>query len=299
MDEKNQVPLWSVIAQHIAATTDRSFRAGAPCPVGGGCINTAYVLAGQGQRFFVKLNRAARIAMFEAEAAGLQELRAAGALRAPSPICWGVHTDWAYLVLEYLQMERNNPGSAERLGRGLALLHGTGQGEFGWRMNNTIGSTPQMNKPMGDWVEFFRRRRLLFQLELAARNGFARDLRAKGEFLADRLDAFFSGYRPRPSLLHGDLWSGNCAADENGDPVIFDPAVYYGDRETDLAMTELFGGFPARFYAAYREVWPLAEGYATRKTLYNLYHILNHLNLFGQGYLGQVRHMLDQLLGEI
>jgi fructosamine-3-kinase len=299
MDEERQVPLWSVIAQHIVESTGRSFRAAPPRPVGGGCINKAYVLAGQGQRFFVKLNRAAQMPMFEAEAAGLEELRGAAVLRVPGPICWGVHTDSAYLVLEYLQMDRDNPGSAERLGRGLALLHGIGQRDFGWRMNNTIGSTPQLNKPMGDWVEFFRRRRLLFQLELAARNDLPRDLQAKGERLADRLDAFFRGYRPRPSLLHGDLWSGNYAADEKGNPVVFDPAVYYGDREADLAMTELFGGFPARFYDAYREAWPLDEGYSTRKTLYNLYHILNHLNLFGKSYLGQVRRMLDQLLGEV
>ena len=298
MHGESQVPLWSAIAQHIVTATGRSFRAAPPRPLGGGCINKAFVLTGQGQRFFVKLNRAGQMPMFEAEAAGLEELRGAGALRVPGPICWGTHTDSAYLVLEYLQMGRDNPGSGERLGRGLALLHGIGQSEFGWRMDNTIGSTPQPNKPMGDWVEFFRRQRLLFQLELAARNGFARDLRAQGELLADRLDAFFSDYRPRPSLLHGDLWSGNWAADENGGPVIFDPAVYYGDRETDLAMTELFGGFPARFYAAYREAWPLDEGYSTRKTLYNLYHILNHLNLFGQGYLGQARRMLDRLLSE-
>jgi fructosamine-3-kinase len=113
------------------------------------------------------------------------------------------------------------------------------------------------------------------------------------------LDVFFSDHRPRPSLLHGDLWSGNAGVDRGGTPVIFDPAVYYGDRETDLAMTELFGGFPGQFYEAYVETWPLEPGYEVRKILYNLYHVLNHLNIFGSGYLHQARTMLNRLLGEI
>ena len=147
-------------------------------------------------------------------------------------------------------------------------------------------------------MRFLRERRLGFQLDLAAANGYRGRLQARGEQLLERLGQFFSHYRPKPSLLHGDLWGGNHAADAKNQPVIFDPAVYYGDRESDLAMTELFGGFSAEFHAAYRDAYPLDPGYAVRKTLYNLYHVLNHLNLFGAGYKSQAETMVDRLLSE-
>ncbi len=138
-----------------------------------------------------------------------------------------------------------------------------------------------------------------FQLDLAARNGYTRTIQRHGEKLRSRVAGLFTGYRPHPSLLHGDLWGGNIGCVAIGEPVIFDPAVYYGDREADLAMTELFGGFPAEFYAAYREAWPLDAGYPQRRILYNLYHVLNHLNLFGGGYLAQAERMMAQLVGEL
>ena len=138
--------------------------------------------------------------------------------------------------------------------------------------------------------------RLRPQLRRAAAHG--RELQKRGESLAEKLPAFFLDYRPQASLLHGDLWHGNAALCAEA-PAVFDPAVYHGDRECDLAMTELFGGFPEAFYAAYREAWPLNEGYETRKTLYNLYHVLNHLNLFGSGYLRQAERMIDRLLAEL
>ncbi|MDH5513031.1 MAG: fructosamine kinase family protein, partial [Gammaproteobacteria bacterium] len=186
--------------------------------------------------------------------------------------------------------------SLERLGRELAQMHRATQKQFGWRHDNTIGSTPQINTPASDWVGFWREHRLGFQLELAARNG--RNLMRRGERLLADLGNFFRTYHPEPSLLHGDLWGGNVGATE-GQPVIFDPAVYYGDREADLAMTELFGGFSARFYQAYQEAWPLDTGYKVRKTLYNLYHVLNHFNLFGGGYASQAERMMDALLGDL
>jgi fructosamine-3-kinase len=169
---------------------------------------------------------------------------------------------------------------------------------FGWRRDNTIGSTPQPNTPGNDWIAFWREQRLGFQLRLAERNGLSSALQAKGERLLERLEAFFRGYAPAPSLLHGDLWGGNHGYTVSGEPVVFDPAVYYGDREADLAMTELFGGFGAGFYAAYKEVWPLDSGYAVRKQLYNLYHVLNHANLFGGGYASQAEAMMERLLAE-
>jgi fructosamine-3-kinase len=172
------------------------------------------------------------------------------------------------------------------------------QPAFGWYRDNTIGSTPQSNAWQDDWVTFLRERRLGYQLELAAENGFRGRLQQRGEVLLDALGEFFTTYRPVPSLLHGDLWAGNRTADEHGRPVIFDPAVYYGDREADVAMTRLFGGFGAGFYRAYEANWALDDGAGARTDLYNLYHVLNHLNLFGEGYLARALAMLDRLLAQ-
>ena len=169
---------------------------------------------------------------------------------------------------------------------------------FGWPRDNTIGTTPQVNAWGDDWAEFFRDRRIAPQLALAARNGHGGALQRDGERLLAAIPALLAGHAPAPSLLHGDLWSGNAACLATGEPVIFDPAVYYGDREADLAMTELFGGFGADFYAAYRDAWPLPDGYERRRTLYNLYHVLNHLNLFGGGYGAQAETMIARLLAE-
>ena len=177
-------------------------------------------------------------------------------------------------------------------------MHRHTQDRFGWHRDNTIGSTPQPNEKNSDWVVFWQQQRLGFQLELAAQNGIADSLREQGQRLIEVLPSFFSNYRPAPSLLHGDLWSGNYAMDTAGHPVIYDPAVYYGDREADLAMTELFGSLPQQFYSAYEEAWPIDAGYSVRKTLYNLYHILNHFNLFGGGYSSQAGHMIKSLLSE-
>jgi fructosamine-3-kinase len=289
--------MWKTIAAQITATTGKPFTIETRHPIGGGCINDASLIEGNGQRYFVKLNRAAHEDMFAAEAAGLRALAVAQAVRVPMPVCCGSAGDDAWLVMEYLDL-RGGSGS-ERLGRELARMHRSTRAQFGWLRDNTIGSTPQINTPAADWISFWRDRRLGYQLELAARNGYHRGLAAPGERLMAALPAFFSGYSPAPSLLHGDLWSGNAGALADGTPVLFDPAVYYGDREADLAMTELFGGFGARFMAAYHEAWPIDPGYRVRKTLYNLYHILNHLNLFGGGYLSQAQGMMERLLGEM
>jgi fructosamine-3-kinase len=280
----------------ISQTTGKPFELADRRPAGGGCINQGFSLVGaDGRRFFVKRNEARHEDMFAAEAAGLSELQAAGVLRVPAPICHGLAGDRAFLVLEWLDLDGRGDGAA--LGRGLAALHRHTRPRFGWHRDNTIGSTPQPNAEDSDWPAFFGERRLAHQLALARRNGAGRDLVAAGENLAERLPAFFPGYIPPPSLLHGDLWGGNYGY-VDGAPALFDPAVYYGDREADLAMTELFGGFPGAFYAAYREAWPLDPGYGVRKTLYNLYHVLNHFNLFGGGYADQARDMIGRLLAQ-
>lgn len=290
-----QAVQWAAIAEHISRVTPTDFRVESSRSVAGGCINSAAVLRGAEAAYFVKLNTAGRQEMLEAEAEGLKALAAPGAIRVPAPICWGEHGGQSYLVMELLDL--GGRLDEAQAGRRLAELHRTTDPAFGWHRDNTIGSTPQSNVRSQDWVEFWRDERLGRQLALAARNGYGGRLQIAGERLMGRLDALI-GHRPAPSLLHGDLWGGNIGSLPDGAPVIFDPAVYYGDRETDIAMTELFGGFGRGFYAAYQEVWPLDAGYAVRKILYNLYHILNHLNLFGGGYLRQSQDMIERLLAE-
>jgi fructosamine-3-kinase len=207
-------------------------------------------------------------------------------VRAPQPLRHGAGAGQAFLVMEFLELRAR--GDWATLGRMLAHAHRQTGPRFGWARDNFIGATPQRNGWRDDWRQFFAEYRLAPQLALAREKGFEIDI-------GSALDAL-DGHRPAPSLVHGDLWSGNAAFLADGAPVLFDPAVYYGDREADLAMTELFGGFPEEFYAAYDAAYPLEPGYARRKHLYNLYHLLNHLNLFGGGYLEQVKTALGALL---
>lgn len=290
--------MWQAIGKAIRVATGEDFAVRKCRAIGGGCINSTYSVEDGALRFFVKVNRASGLAMFEAEADGLREIAGAGVIRVPHPVCAGVAEDSAFLVLEVIDFSSGRRGRAEDLGRRLADMHRASATQYGWRRDNTIGSTPQVNTPADSWPEFWRDRRIGRQLALAASIGYGGALQRKGERLLARLDGFFAGYAPLPSLLHGDLWGGNYAYAATGEPVIFDPAVYYGDRETDLAMTELFGGFPEAFHAAYREAFPLDSGYPMRKALYNLYHILNHLNMFGEGYLGQAEGTIEKLLSE-
>ena len=284
------------IATAIGQATGQSFELADQRQAGGGCINQGLVLTGRdGRRFFVKLNEARHGEMFAAEAEGLAELDGAAAIRVPRPITHGTAGNKSFLVLEWLAL--GGHGNGADLGRRLAHLHRTTWSHFGWHRDNTIGSTPQTNLAASDWLAFYGEQRLGHQLRLAEQNGAPGRLIADGERLIARLEDFYPGYKPIPSLLHGDLWGGNYGFAQ-GEPVLFDPAVYYGDREADMAMTELFGGFPADFYSAYREAWPLDPGYATRKTLYNLYHVLNHFNLFGGGYGEQAQTMIGRLLAE-
>lgn len=286
------------VIEHIQMALGRPLDPSGIEPAGGGCINEAVVVKTAKERYFVKLNSADRADMFTAEAQGLGEIASTQTIRVPQVICHGSNGQ-AFLVLEYLKLRASGSASQDRLGHRLALMHRHTRPRFGWWRDNTIGTTLQPNTEHGDWVQFWRACRLNHQLALAQRNGYGDTLVARGAMLAERLDDFFSDYRPVASLVHGDLWSGNHAALSDGEPVIFDPAVYYGDRETDIAMTELFGRFSAGFYAAYNEAWPLDAGYAVRKALYNLYHVLNHLNLFGGVYLAQANHMIDRLLSEV
>ncbi|MGJ0514443.1 MAG: fructosamine kinase family protein [Methylomicrobium sp.] len=290
---------WQALSDRIGLETDRHFHFAAAHPLGGGDINSAYRLQGSDRSYFVKLNRRELVDMFAAEFAGLEEIAETGAVRVPKPVIYGEAGSQAFLVLEFMEFGPSNPQAQRMLGLQLAELHRQKQPYFGWHRDNTIGSTPQINQRSEDWIVFWRERRLGFQLQLAGRNGYLGRLQTQGERLCSALDGLFDGYRPQPSLLHGDLWAGNSATDKQGRPVIFDPACYYGDREADIAMTELFGGYSRDFYQAYNDSWPLDPGYPIRKTLYNLYHILNHLNLFGGGYQRQAENMIMQLLAEL
>ncbi|MCU7807312.1 MAG: fructosamine kinase family protein [Candidatus Thiodiazotropha sp. (ex Semelilucina semeliformis)] len=289
---------WQIIAEHIAQVTGTPFDPLEPRHIGGGCINTAVRLMDGDRTYFVKLNSASLLDMFEAESDGLKAMSETQTIRVPKPLCSGITEGQSYLVMEYIDMGHAGRDGSAKAGRQLAEMHRAGWKSFGWHRDNTIGSTPPPNKPNNSWIDFWRDQRLGFQLKLAARNGYGGTLQRSGERLLEGFHVLID-HEPQSSLLHGDLWGGNMAYDQAGNPVIYDPAVYYGDREADLAMTELFGGFGNAFYDAYRESWPLEPGYSTRKVLYNLYHILNHLNLFGSGYLGQASSMIDRLLAEI
>lgn len=267
--------------------------------IGGGCINTAYKMSAGNNHYFIKVNSPNLLAMFEAEAAALDEMAQLNCVRVPKVICYGTADGHSYLALEYIELRSLRGLASKTLGQQLAQLHHQEMPYFGWHIDNTIGSTPQINDREHDWHQFWQQHRLEQQLHFAAKNGYGGRIQDRGMQLSENLHHFFNNYTPHPSLLHGDLWGGNAASDDQGNPVIFDPASYYGDRETDIAMTELFGGFGHEFQTAYQAEYPLDAGYRVRKTLYNLYHILNHVNLFGGSYLGQAESMIEQLLSEV
>jgi fructosamine-3-kinase len=289
---------FAALAREIAVLTGSACASAPERSVAGGSINTCYFWPGDGAPMFVKVGPRAAHTAFTAEADGLRELHAARALRVPQVLASGVADTAAFLALEWIERGPGGAACERRLGEGLAVLHTATAARFGWWRDNTIGRTPQANAWSADWTEFFRERRLRPQLALGEQRGFPRRLSERGGRLLEALPALLGGHRPGPSLLHGDLWGGNWLATTAGEPVLFDPAVYYGDRETDLAMTHLFGGFGAAFYRAYESAAPLPAGAATRAELYNLYHVLNHANLFGGGYAAQAQSTIDRLLSE-
>jgi len=286
--------MWKQITENISKATGKKFEVETYHSVSGGCINQGYKLTGNEQTYFVKINHPSQVEMFVSEALGLKQMLATQTILVPKPICWGMTDKHSYIVLEWLEFGRGNSNSWEEMGRKLAAMHQVGSAsQFGWEQNNTIGSTPQINTWTSNWADFFAEYRIGYQLHLAKRRG---GNFPDSEQVVTAVRTILAARNPQPSLVHGDLWSGNAAVTTSGEPVILDPATYYGDREVDLAMTELFGGFPASFYRGYNEVWSLDEGYQQRKNLYNLYHILNHFNLFGGGYGNQAKHMIEQIM---
>jgi fructosamine-3-kinase len=291
------------LAAAIGAATGVAFRLRSQEPVAGGCIHSALHLAGDaggaGVDYFAKLNEAEKAQMLASEAEGLDALRGSHTVTVPAVVAHGHDAERAWLVLGWLELSALDPAAGASLGAALARLHRIAQPRFGWARDNFIGASPQPNGWSDDWLAFWRARRMVPQLRYAAANRLPSRMIDRGERLAADCEAFFSGHRPDRSLLHGDLWNGNAARLPDGTPVLFDPAVYVGDREADIAMTELFGGFPPDFASAYRESWPLPDGYRVRRDFYNLYHVLNHANLFAGAYVRQAEQSIERLLAEI
>lgn len=264
--------------------------------VGGGCIANSQVITTQsGKKYFLK--QGFSNGMFQNEANGLKELAKPKAIRVPEVIDIGED----YLILEHIEQGPRKAGFFEEFGRSFAVMHKFSSDQFGFFEDNFIGSTPQKNIPSpeeaNNWAKFYWNKRLAFQLKLAEENGYADQKMVQ---LFSRLEKIYEsiieGSEEPPALMHGDLWGGNYMSDQNGNPVLIDPAVYYGHREADLAMTKLFGGFSNAFYRAYNETWPLKDGADKREPLYLLYHVMNHLNLFGTGYYGQAISLLEKLI---
>jgi fructosamine-3-kinase len=270
--------------------------------VDGGSINQAARVTVRGETYFVKWKHDAPPGFFEAEAHGLGLLREPGAIRVPEVIKHAEARDHfpAYLILEWLEETAHveTLSFSVNFGRGLAALHRQTAAQFGLERHNFIGILPQPNTPTDDWIAFYRDQRLLPQVKVAAERGrLPADRERLLRKVTERLDRLLEGAHSTPALLHGDLWSGNFMVLADNQPAIVDPAVYYGDREVELAFTELFGGFPAQFYAAYREAYPLERGYERRKPLYHLYPLLVHLNLFGESYGARVDAICRDALG--
>lgn len=276
-------------------------------PVGGGCIADARIAVfSDGSAVFVKMLKGLT-GMFECEASGLRALAAAGAIRVPQVLA----VDRDALVLELIHEGSKAQGFFESFGRAFAHLHARSGPTFGFPHDNFIGATPQKNRPLAGswddltsgqrkpddgsaWPEFFLERRLWFQVRLAVGRGGGDELERCLARSENRIAELLGEAVEPPSLLHGDLWGGNYMVDEQGEACLIDPAVYYGHREADLAMTRLFGGFAPAFYEAYENVSPLQPGHQQRLPIYQLYHLLNHFNLFGRAYYSQCLRILQR-----
>lgn len=310
----NNKPLWSDIQEELSKTLGQAIHIELGNPVSGGDISEAFVLQARASstqtadKFFVKVNRREFLGVFEAEARALNTIASHVPNACPSPILMGTHAERSYFVMQYLNLsgspKSNATANPKALGELLAKLHLVHNSEsaaktpkiYGWNEDNFIGRTPQQNSWNASWATFFVEQRLKPQFKLACSKGFHHQLSAISSEIFIAVENILKDYQPHASLLHGDLWGGNAAYDADGKPWIFDPASYYGDAETDIAMTELFGGFNKDFYEAYYAVIPQAGDYLQRKTIYNLYHMLNHLNLFGSGYLAQVQRYIKLIL---
>ncbi len=287
---------WEEVCIEISKATKYSFKAVKYLPISSGVTGETFQLRTTSESVFLKRIEIDRSNILDAETEGLRTISATNTLRTPSIIATGESTNFAWLALEFIFLTNPNSDSSIKMGENLASMHQFQNNFHGWHATNWIGATRQYNSYEADWPNFFKEFRLLPQLKLALTNNLDSSIFDNGKLLLGELSKFFANYCPSPSLLHGDLWAGNWAADPDGSPIAFDPACYYGDRETDIAMTELFGGFHQNFYTAYNSINPLDKGYIERKSVYNLYHILNHFNIFGASYQQQASDLIMKSL---
>ena len=285
-----KIPNWANILNQLNYS-------GVPIPISQNDGNTSstWKLCNDDMDIFIKTCPVNLYEIYSAEADGLLEISETNSIRVPEVIGFGKTETESYLALEWIDIESPSHAIEISFGEQLAELHRMTSENFGWFRNNSIGLTPQINNYSNDWVNFFRENRLQYQLKLAYDNGYSGKLQQLGSMLIKTLPLFFDSSKIESSLLHGDLWAGNWGSYMES-PIIFDPAVYFGDRETDLAMTMLFGGFGKFFYEAYESCWPLRQGYQKRLKIYQLYHVLNHLNLFGTTYLKHAINLLEEIL---
>lgn len=295
---------WQKITQKIAQKSGKRVNPRSVRSVSGGDINAAFIVGEGLDSIFIKLNTKACLAMFEAEEFGLQSINETDTIKVPTVYCTGICEEQAFIAMQRLSITSSPPASQsgkhyKNFGYRLAIMHKQTKLQYGADRDNTIGSTPQLNNWTQGWFDFWRQHRLYYQLNLIKQTGSAPlSLFDEAYELGEKMPLLFTDI-PVASCLHGDLWQGNWAFDQHGDAAIFDPAHYFGDRETDIAMTRLFGSAPPDFYAAYNEAYPLSDNYTVRETFYNIYHILNHYNLFGGSYLNQAQQMIRRVLSEI
>ena len=276
--------------------------------VSGGSISRSFHLEIEGDTYvrdvFIKLNNVSKYSLFTAEETSLTALANTNTVRVPKALFTGCTQQHSFIAMEYFDLKPLDITAAVILGEQMAHLHQhqdhhQNQNLYGFKQDNFIGLTPQSNHSESDWSVFIKKQRLGFQLELALRRGLDNKLVKVVETIIDHVEIIFDNYAPASSLLHGDLWAGNAAMTADGEPVIYDPACYYGDRETDIAMTELFGSYPLEFYQSYNRLLPMADGYQIRKHVYNLYHLMNHYNLFGPSYESRLMTESQQIIAQL
>ncbi len=284
--------MWHFISEQISQSIGQDFICDDIREIPGGDSHQTFKIASENRRFFVKTNEKIYLSNFEAESEGLDHLRQCQLFKVPQVICSGVVSDHSFLVLEHLTMTEGEPSDWYSAGQALATFHKShSQQMYGWQDDNYLGLTQQCNRWAKKWNYFYAEQRIGYMLQLLHEKGL---LLADIDKVTDTIKSLFAGYNPQASMLHGDLWHGNLGFNRH-QLVLFDPAFYFGDRETDLAMTELFGRFPSSFYRGYNEVWPLEQDYQYRKPIYQLYHILNHALLFGGQYIETAKLTLRNL----
>lgn len=284
---------WRALGRCISAKIDTDFSVINIDPVSGGDINQCYSVSDHEKRFFIKVNQDSCEAMFEQEAYSLAAIKKTNKIECPNVITTGVLDGNAFLALEFIALNNTNVCDWHLFGQRLAQMHDESiHGQFGWQYDNFIGLTPQSNQWQSNWRSFFAEQRIGWQLQLLHEKSITF---GNVDFIVEACHKGLLNHKVSPALVHGDLWQGNLGF-SHGAPAIFDPACYYGDREVDLAMTELFGTLPQSFYQGYQSIFNIPPGYEKRKHIYNLYHILNHANLFGDAYIDQAKATISRVL---